>query len=1063
MTKKIKLNYDQTYVTQHTRNYYRGKSFHFSGKWVAGAHYVSDDYDVDFVVHGQSLLACAKSHLSTVDNEPVQYVYNDQGDVSGVVSTYWDFVLGSVSGTSPGIKIIDNYWWICENISVPEEQQVWVNTGVKAKMELSDLSPEEIEILQRPGKELIEDFMNNVIVQTTGNNRDKLMSQDSVTKELNTIGLVTAEHIAQLHKNIQNIITNWNTLDNATAISLSLQSMLKINDSDLILVGSSSPSIIPDFIGQFYNNTSNRLPYIALGNSSTSDWIALATKSSLDSYKNDVSSLFTTVNQRITTNTNTITTEVSRLDGLISSETTARRNGDSYLEDLIASEADTRQQNNNFILNKIPAEATSVNKLADKAFVENLVSTSSAVFRGTYGTLAELQQQEADLNDYGFVQWIDQIGNVIYSRYKYDGTAWRWEYDQTNTQFSVAQQAAIDSGVTEAFVTKLSRIGNTIVTNITPDVVTVTPNGLPSYTIVNGVDVFTLNLTTGNSSTIDLTDYLVAKVYGKDLSANDFTDLLKNKLDNIESTAQVNILEGVQVNGTDLPITNKKINIDLSDYQSLILDLSTIRSGAALGATAYQLPSTGIPYSDLSSTVQASLDKADSAIQDISGKVDKVTNESLTPIRVENYLKTDYTGSYSEYSLTIKDNATNNSLIIPIGSTFTHSEKEKLGGIASGAQVNVIEEIQINGTTQTITNKVVNLPAYPTTLPASDVYEWAKAATKPTYTPSEVGAATSVQGSLADTAIQAIQIDGVTQTKTSGVVNLPAYPTTLPASDVYAWAKEASKPSYDYSEINNTPSSLPASDVSAWAKASTKPSYTFSEIGSTPITLAGYGITDAYISNGTITLGSNTITPVTTETDPTVPSWAKASTKPSYTLDEVSDGSTRMLSNYKTIASLQSKGSASLPVYFDANGDAQTITSYSGNAATATKLASAITIWGQSFDGSSNITGALSSVTDITASGALSGNAFKVIAEHIAELNRRINNLELTSDSKSYLNTITINVREGFYYNGDKTILSGSGAPSAIPGFVGQFYIDTTNKKLYFAAGISAVSDWILS
>jgi hypothetical protein len=33
------------------------------------------------------------------------------------------------------------------------------------------------------------------------------------------------------------------------------------------------------------------------------------------------------------------------------------------------------------------------------------------------------------------------------------------------------------------------------------------------------------------------------------------------------------------------------------------------------------------------------------------------------------------------------------------------------------------------------------LPAYPTTLPASDVYTWAKASTKPTYTYTEVGAA----------------------------------------------------------------------------------------------------------------------------------------------------------------------------------------------------------------------------------------------------------------------------------------------------------------------------------
>ena len=39
-----------------------------------------------------------------------------------------------------------------------------------------------------------------------------------------------------------------------------------------------------------------------------------------------------------------------------------------------------------------------------------------------------------------------------------------------------------------------------------------------------------------------------------------------------------------------------------------------------------------------------------------------------------------------------------------------------------------------------------------------------------------------------------------------------------------------------------------------------------------------------------------------TETDPTVPSWAKASSKPSYNLDEVSDGSTRKLSNYLPLA-----------------------------------------------------------------------------------------------------------------------------------------------------------------
>ena len=65
-----------------------------------------------------------------------------------------------------------------------------------------------------------------------------------------------------------------------------------------------------------------------------------------------------------------------------------------------------------------------------------------------------------------------------------------------------------------------------------------------------------------------------------------------------------------------------------------------------------------------------------------------------------------------------------------------------------------------------------------------------------------------------------------------------------------------------YGDITNT--------VPAWALNSTKPSYNFSEINSKPTTLAGYGITDAKIANGTITLGSNSITPLTsyTETDP---------------------------------------------------------------------------------------------------------------------------------------------------------------------------------------------------
>lgn len=62
-----------------------------------------------------------------------------------------------------------------------------------------------------------------------------------------------------------------------------------------------------------------------------------------------------------------------------------------------------------------------------------------------------------------------------------------------------------------------------------------------------------------------------------------------------------------------------------------------------------------------------------------------------------------------------------------------------------------VTQVKIGSTAYNPSNGVVSLPVYPTTLPASDVSSWAKASTKPTYTASEVGAATQ---SDINTAIQ---------------------------------------------------------------------------------------------------------------------------------------------------------------------------------------------------------------------------------------------------------------------------------------------------------------------
>lgn len=83
----------------------------------------------------------------------------------------------------------------------------------------------------------------------------------------------------------------------------------------------------------------------------------------------------------------------------------------------------------------------------------------------------------------------------------------------------------------------------------------------------------------------------VDKVDGKGLSTNDYTADEKTKLANVASGAQVNVLEGIQKNGTDVSITNKIANItvptatsDLTNDSGFITT-SDIPEGAAASTT----------------------------------------------------------------------------------------------------------------------------------------------------------------------------------------------------------------------------------------------------------------------------------------------------------------------------------------------------------------------------------------------------------------------------------------------------------------------------------------------
>lgn len=99
----------------------------------------------------------------------------------------------------------------------------------------------------------------------------------------------------------------------------------------------------------------------------------------------------------------------------------------------------------------IPAQASAENQLADKDFVNSSISTATAEFIGTFNSLAELQAttKTYDNNDYAFVIGKDSNGNTQYSRYKWNGSSWIFEYVLNNSSFTSEQWKAINSNVTD--------------------------------------------------------------------------------------------------------------------------------------------------------------------------------------------------------------------------------------------------------------------------------------------------------------------------------------------------------------------------------------------------------------------------------------------------------------------------------------------------------------------------------------------------------------------------------------------------------------------------------------
>ena len=180
---------------------------------------------------------------------------------------------------------------------------------------------------------------------------------------------------------------------------------------------------------------------------------------------------------------------------------------------------------------------------------------------------------------------------------------------------------------------------------------------------------------------------------------------------------------------------------------------------------------------------------------------------------------------------------------------------------------------------------------------------------------------------------------------------------------------------------------LKSDEISDWAKLSEKPTYTANEIGlgnvdntsdiDKPISTATQTALDGKADTGhTHTVSDITDMPayLTQETDPTVPAWAKAKNKPTYTADEVGAAKKNHTHNMSDITDMPEwTKTENKPVYTASEVGAAT-------AADITAAVNAVEIGGRNllYDSTGNIKNGWSGNTIITIDGGISGNSLAI-------------------------------------------------------------------------------------
>lgn len=268
------------------------------------------------------------------------------------------------------------------------------------------------------------------------------------------------------------------------------------------------------------------------------------------------------------------------------------------------------------------------------------------------------------------------------------------------------------------------------------DNVTLTPNASTKTISISATDTTYENATSGKAGLMSGTD-----------KGN--LDQAVTKLSGIANGAQVNVIETVKKNGTALTVTNKAVDISVPTKTSDISNDSGFITKAVNDLTNYYKKSETYTQTEIDNKISAIPKFAIQVVQSLPTSNISATTVYLVSTGSEtNNLYTEYiyvnnkweilgtqkldlspyvkstdlaavatSGSYADLideptklsEFTNDKNFPSDANYVHTDNNYTTTEKNKLGGIAEGAQVNKIESVKVEGTTLSISNKQVNI------------------------------------------------------------------------------------------------------------------------------------------------------------------------------------------------------------------------------------------------------------------------------------------------------------------------------------------------------------------